>query len=67
MRIIGDLTTYDAAKKIILNKTDMPDSLTVHILASICAGFVAACMGTPADVIKTRTMNQPIDEKGRYV
>ena len=66
MYVIGDLTSYDAAKEIIMNRTHMSDCLTVHILASICAGFVAACMGTPADVIKTRTMNQPIDEKGRY-
>lgn len=64
---LGDLTTYDLAKRFILKKTNWPDDYLVHILASSCAGFVAAGMGTPADVIKTRVMNQPFDEKGRGV
>jgi hypothetical protein len=32
---------------------------------SMCAGLVGAIMATPADVIKTRIMNQPTDERGR--
>lgn len=31
----------------------------------MCAGLVGAVMATPADVIKTRVMNQPIDAAGR--
>jgi len=31
---------------------------------SICAGLVAATLGTPADVVKTRVMNQPTDKNG---
>uniref|UniRef100_W5KSW8 Solute carrier family 25 member 27 n=1 Tax=Astyanax mexicanus TaxID=7994 RepID=W5KSW8_ASTMX len=30
-----------------------------------CSGLVAATMGTPADVVKTRIMNQPRDSNGR--
>ncbi|XP_073830043.1 uncoupling protein 4A [Musca autumnalis] len=62
---LGDLTTYDTIKHMIMSKLHMPDCHTVHVLASICAGFVAAFLGTPADVVKTRVMNQPTDEKGR--
>lgn len=62
---LGDLTTYDNVKRIILTRTGLPDSHTVHILSSICAGLVAALMGTPADVVKTRVMNQPTDSNGR--
>uniref|UniRef100_W8B3G7 Mitochondrial uncoupling protein 4 n=1 Tax=Ceratitis capitata TaxID=7213 RepID=W8B3G7_CERCA len=62
---LGDLTTYDTIKHMIMIKLNMPDCHTVHVLSSICAGFVAAIMGTPADVVKTRIMNQPTDEKGR--
>ncbi|XP_013116165.1 mitochondrial uncoupling protein 4 [Stomoxys calcitrans] len=62
---LGDLTTYDTIKHLIMNKLHMPDCHTVHVLASVCAGFVAAFLGTPADVVKTRVMNQPTDEKGR--
>lgn len=65
--ITGDLTTYDHIKRTIITKTGLPDSHTVHILSSICAGLVAAGMGTPADVVKTRVMNQPTDSNGRYV
>lgn len=63
----GDLTTYDFAKRNIMNKTNLPDCHTVHVMASILAGLVAATMGTPADVVKTRVMNQPTDKEGRCV
>jgi solute carrier family 25 uncoupling protein 27 len=62
---LGELTTYDVAKRFIMRNTSLEDNHFVHTLASCCAGFVAAGMGTPADVIKTRVMNQPMDDKGR--
>ena len=31
------------------------------------AGLVSAILGTPADVIKTRIMNQPLDKNGKGV
>ncbi|CRL00728.1 CLUMA_CG013984, isoform B [Clunio marinus] len=62
---LGDLTTYDSVKRYILKSTGWPDDHLVHIMSSICAGFVAAIMGTPADVVKTRVMNQPTDNLGR--
>lgn len=62
---LGDLTTYDTVKRFIMKKTGLPDCHTVHIASSICAGLVAATMGTPADVIKTRIMNQPTNKDGR--
>ncbi|XP_050432899.1 mitochondrial uncoupling protein 4 [Adelges cooleyi] len=61
---LGDLTTYDTAKQIIMQKTGLPDSHLLHCLSSVCAGLVAATMGTPADVVKTRIMNQPTDKNG---
>lgn len=38
--------------------------LYTHVCFSICAGLVAATLGTPADVVKTRVMNQPTDKNG---
>ena len=35
-----------------------------HAMSSILAALTAATMGTPADVIKTRVMNQPLDNNG---
>nr|XP_042121717.1 mitochondrial uncoupling protein 4 [Peromyscus maniculatus bairdii] len=32
---------------------------------SLCSGLVASILGTPADVIKSRIMNQPRDKQGR--
>ena len=36
-----------------------------HAISSIVAALTAATMGTPADVIKTRIMNQPLDTNGK--
>jgi solute carrier family 25 (mitochondrial uncoupling protein), member 27 len=48
-----------------LKNTTLPDCHIVHIMSSVAAGLVAATMGTPADVVKTRVMNQPTDKQGR--
>ena len=34
-------------------------------VGSACSGLVSATLGTPADVVKTRVMNQPTDQHGR--
>ncbi|KPM04768.1 mitochondrial uncoupling protein 4-like protein [Sarcoptes scabiei] len=62
---LGDLTTYDTAKHLILKHTNMQDNYYLHALSSVCSGLVAALLGTPADVIKTRVMNQPTDSQGK--
>ncbi|XP_014348588.1 mitochondrial uncoupling protein 4 isoform X2 [Latimeria chalumnae] len=62
---LGDLTTYDSVKHFLLRNTPLHDNSVCHALSSICSGLVAATMGTPADVIKTRIMNQPRDKQGR--
>ena len=36
-----------------------------HAMSSVAAALTAATMGTPADVIKTRIMNQPLDSNGK--
>ncbi|KAL7887884.1 hypothetical protein AOLI_G00028580 [Acnodon oligacanthus] len=62
---LGDLTTYDSVKHLLLRHTSLEDNCLCHGLASTCSGLVAATMGTPADVVKTRIMNQPRDSSGR--
>ncbi|XP_067840596.1 mitochondrial uncoupling protein 4 isoform X2 [Heptranchias perlo] len=62
---LGDLTTYDTVKHFLLRNTALKDSSLCHGLSSICSGLVAATMGTPADVIKSRIMNQTRDKRGR--
>jgi len=56
---LGDLTTYDTAKHFLLRHTSLEDNYVVHAFGSVCSGLVAATIGTPADVMKTRIMNNP--------
>jgi len=62
---LGDLTTYDQTKSALVTSGWNRDSWFTHGLSSICAGLAAASLGTPADVIKARVMNQPLDNSGR--
>ncbi|XP_014367756.2 mitochondrial uncoupling protein 4 [Papilio machaon] len=62
---LGDLAAYDSCKRLLVRDMGMTDSPLVHTLAAFAAGFVAAVMGTPADVMKTRLMNQPVGPDGR--
>ena len=61
---LGDLTTYDQAKTGLVTRGWSPDSWTTHGVSSACAGLAAATLGTPADVVKARVMNQPLDTAG---
>ncbi|KAF4794344.1 Mitochondrial uncoupling protein 3 [Turdus rufiventris] len=61
---MGDLATYDSVKHFLLLNTTLMDNSVTHSVSSICSGLVAAVLGTPADVIKTRIMNQPRDNQG---
>ena len=62
---LGDLTTYDQAKSGLVSEGWSRDSWSTHGLSSACAGLAAASLGTPADVVKARVMNQPLDAEGR--
>lgn len=46
------------AKQGITKAALVPQGLPTHLAASLCSGFVAALISTPADVIKTRLMAQ---------
>jgi len=37
----------------------------LFFISSASAGLVSAILGTPADVVKTRMMNQPINDQGK--
>lgn len=62
---VGDITFYDVSKRYLLTYTNIGDNFLTHSIASFAAGFGSAVMGTPFDVLKSRIMNQPYDEKGR--
>ena len=55
----AELSAYDVLKKNLVNKLGMdPDSSLTHFFSSAVAGFCGAVCSSPADVIKTRYMNQ---------
>lgn len=56
---MGDLTTYDTVKHILIGHTSLQDNWVTHTISSGCAGLIAATISTPADVVKTRIMNNP--------
>eukprot|EP00933_Yihiella_yeosuensis_P006719 TRINITY_DN111484_c0_g1_i1.p1 TRINITY_DN111484_c0_g1~~TRINITY_DN111484_c0_g1_i1.p1 ORF type:complete len:292 (-),score=51.80 TRINITY_DN111484_c0_g1_i1:163-1038(-) len=51
----AELGTYDEAKTRL--SPYLGEGFFAHVGASGCAGFVSACVSTPADVVKTRLMN----------
>ena len=59
---MGDLTAYDQAKQMFQQEPfEVKDGPFLHAISSGVAGLVAATLGAPADVVKTRIMNQPLD------
>ncbi|KAF5828058.1 mitochondrial carrier domain-containing protein [Dunaliella salina] len=55
---LGELATYDQAKRLVLASGVLSDGPVAHAASSVCSGLAAAAVSTPADVIKTRIMNQ---------
>lgn len=56
---LGELTTYDQAKRAVVRSgVTGGDNVYTHVLSSLCSGFCASLISTPADVVKTRMMNQ---------
>jgi len=53
---LGELATYDQAKRFVLQSTGLPDGVMVHTMSAVCSGLVASFCATPADVVKSRVM-----------
>ena len=58
----AELASYDQVKSTLL-KAGMEDNVPTHILSGLGAGFVACCVGSPVDVVKSRVMG---DSAGVY-
>jgi solute carrier family 25 uncoupling protein 27 len=61
---LGELATYDTAKQMWLGTGLVGDNVYCHVLSAVCSGFFASLASTPADVVKTRLMNQSGVYKG---
>ena len=58
----AELSTYDQTKETLL-RMGYQECIPLHIVCGMNAGFVACCVGSPADVLGTRIMNA---SKGKY-
>jgi len=60
----AELATYDQTKQTILKYELLTDGYACHFASGLTAGFMATLVGSPADVLKTRIMNQKIGADG---
>lgn len=55
---MGELACYDHAKRFMIQNHISEDNMYAHSLASIMSGVSATALSCPADVVKTRMMNE---------
>ena len=55
------MPAYDHVKHVVLDNGYMREGYLCHFLCSMVAGVVAAAVTSPADLVKSRVMTQPID------
>lgn len=64
---MGELACYDHAKHFVIQNQIADDNIYAHTLASIMSGLAATTLSCPADVVKTRMMNQAWSSKENKV
>ncbi|KAK3442993.1 hypothetical protein EUGRSUZ_B03206 [Eucalyptus grandis] len=62
---MGELACYDQAKRFVIQNRIAEDNIYAHTLASIMSGLSATALSCPADVVKTRMMNQATNKDGK--
>ncbi|XP_030449204.1 mitochondrial uncoupling protein 3 [Syzygium oleosum] len=62
---MGELACYDQAKRFVIQNQIAEDNIFAHTLASIMSGLSATALSCPADVVKTRMMNQATNKDGK--
>ncbi|KAK7824025.1 mitochondrial uncoupling protein 3 [Quercus suber] len=64
---MGELACYDHAKRFVIQNQIANDNIYAHTLASIMSGLSATTLSCPADVVKTRMMNQAAGKEGKII
>lgn len=64
---MGELACYDHAKQFVIKSRTAEDNIYAHTLASIMSGLAATSLSCPADVVKTRMMNQTAKTEGKVL
>ncbi|KAK0573538.1 hypothetical protein LWI29_009621 [Acer saccharum] len=64
---MGELACYDHAKRFVIQNQVSGDNIYAHTLASIMSGLSATVLSCPADVVKTRIMNQVASKENKIM
>lgn len=64
---MGELACYDHAKQFVIRSRIADDNVFAHTFASIMSGLAATSLSCPADVVKTRMMNQAAKKEGKVL
>ncbi|PON49996.1 Mitochondrial carrier protein [Parasponia andersonii] len=64
---MGELACYDNAKRFVIRNRISEDNIYAHTLASVMSGLSATALSCPADVVKTRMMNQAISTEEKIL
>jgi hypothetical protein len=56
---VGEMASYDQFKQVLILNFGFKEGIVTHFTAGFMAGFVATCIASPADVVKTRLMSSP--------
>ena len=59
----AELASYDQVKEALMGSFGLEDGVPLHLISGLGAGFVAVCVGSPVDVVKSRIMG---DSAGVY-
>lgn len=62
---MGELACYDHAKHFVIQNQIAEDNIYAHTLSSIMSGLSATALSCPADVVKTRMMNESSSADGK--
>ncbi|KAL3501444.1 hypothetical protein ACH5RR_035893 [Cinchona calisaya] len=62
---MGELACYDHAKHFVIQNRIAEDNIYAHTLSSIMSGLSATVLSCPADVVKTRMMNEATSKEGK--
>lgn len=54
----AELASYDQIKQSLLESGMFQDNVYCHLASGLGAGFVAVCVGSPVDVVKSRMMGE---------
>lgn len=57
----SQVPTYDHVKHTLVDGGYLSEGYHCHLLCSMVAGFIAAAVTSPADLVKSRLMVQPVD------